>query len=110
MAFMSDIAKIARVKSLVGNDASATTEVVSALLAQAADEIIGVMYPLVDDSEEFTVPAKYSHIQCELAARYFARMGANGEVTHNENGINRSWGSPDDADLLRKVTPIAKVY
>ena len=106
---MSETDKIARVKSLVGNDASATNEIVSALLAQAADAILTVMYPLVDDADT-TIPAKYSSLQCELAARYFARMGANGEVTHNENGINRSWGSPDDADLLRKVTPRAKAY
>ena len=109
MAFMSDTEKVARVKSLVGNDASATNEIVSALLAQAADAILEVMYPLSDGSDA-AVPAKYSSLQCELAARYFARMGANGEVTHNENGINRSWGSPDDADLLRKVTPKAKTY
>jgi len=110
MAFMSDSAKIARVKSLVGNDATATDEVVSELLDQAEDAILGVMYPLIDDFGQFSIPAKYSSLQCDLAARYFARMGANGEVTHNENGINRSWGSPDDADLLRKVTPKAKVY
>lgn len=110
MAYISDSDKIERVKSLVGNDPTATTEVVSVLLDQAADTILAVMYPLSDDYEMFSVPGKYCSIQCDLAARYFARMGANGEVTHNENGINRSWGSPDDADLLRKVTPRAKVY
>ena len=110
MAFMSDTEKVARVKSLVGNDASATTEVCTVLLDQAADAILEVMYPLVDDAIASTVPAKYSSLQCELAARYFARMGANGEVTHDENGIKRSWHSPDDADLLRKVTPKAKAY
>ena len=110
MAFMSDSDKIARVMSLVGNDATATTAVVSALLDQASDAILAVMYPLVDDPEPLAIPSKYNGIQCELAARYFARMGANGETVHNENGINRTWASPDDADILRKVTPRVKAY
>lgn len=110
MAFMSDAQKIARVQKLVGDDPSATASVVSELLDQASDAILEVIYPFADDTDAYPMPSKYNYIQCDLAARYFARMGANGETVHNENGINRTWASPDDADLLRKVTPRAKVY
>ena len=106
---MTNAEKIARVQQLLGNEPSATNEVVSDLLDQASDAILGVMYPLGDYGEA-VLPTRYYRLQCDLAARYFARMGANGEVVHNENGINRTWHSPDDADLLRKVTPICKVY
>ena len=107
---MTNSQKIARVQGLVGHDANATYEIVSVLLEQAAETLLAVIDPFFEDGDPADLPEKYGSIQCELAARYYARMGANGEVTHNENGINRSWGSPDDADLLRKVTPRAKVY
>ena len=32
-----------------------------------------------------------------------------GEVSHNENGINRTWANADDSDILRRVTPMARV-
>ena len=110
MAYMTNALKIARVKDLVGNDASVTDEVASAMLDQASDTLLGVLYPFDDVGENAVLPSKYNSLQCELAARYVARMGANGEVVHNENGINRTWASPDDADLLRKVTPRTKAY
>jgi len=109
MAYMTNAIKIARVKAIVG-DASATDSVISALLDQASDAILDVLYPYDDVGELAVLPSKYNALQCELAARYYARLGANGEVVHNENGINRTWASPDDADLLRKVTPRAKAY
>ena len=109
MAYMTNAQKIARVKSLLG-DASVSDSDILALLDQASDAILEVLYPFDDVGENATLPMKYTSLQCDLAARYCARMGGNGEIDHNENGINRKWASPDDADLLRKVTPRAKAY
>ena len=109
MAYMTNAQKIARVKSLLGDDSVSDADIV-VLLDQASDAIIEVLYPFDDVGENASLPPKYSSLQCDLAARYCARMGANGETVHNENGINRTWASPDDADLLRKVTPRAKAY
>ena len=52
---------------------------------------------------------RYDSIQCDLAARYFLRRGGQGEINHEENGVNRQYGSVDDADILEKLTPFAKV-
>lgn len=55
------------------------------------------------------VPDKYEMLQCELAARYSFRAGGEGESAHSENGVNRTYGSVNDEDLLREIIPYAKV-
>ena len=51
----------------------------------------------------------YEMLQCELAGRYIQRKGAEGETSHNESGVNRSYGSVNDEDLLKEVMQVAKV-
>lgn len=104
---MTDAEKIAIVKTLVENDAAATDALVTVYLADAESAILRRRYP-------FAVPASYDlsayeMLQCKLAARYFLRRGAEGEKTHNENGVNRSYGSVNDEDLLCEVIQVAKV-
>lgn len=55
------------------------------------------------------VPDMYAMLQCELAARYYFRQGGEGELAHNENGVNRTYGSVNDEDLLREIMPYVKV-
>jgi hypothetical protein len=55
------------------------------------------------------VPDRYAMLQVKLAARYSFRAGGEGEISHAENGVNRSWGSVNDEDLLREIMPYAKV-
>ena len=100
--------KIARVKTLLGNEAEVTDATVTEYLSIAEDDIVNARYPF-GAPEYYTMETQYDGIQCQLAARYIARQGGLGEVTHNENGINRTWYSSDDRELLAKVTPFAKV-
>lgn len=83
-------------------------EIASIYLKDAKCAILERMYPFgVPNDADF--PAKYRNLACKLAVRYIARRGAEGETTHNENGINRSYASADDDDLLGVVTPFAMV-
>lgn len=110
---MTDEQKIARVKALVNNDADATTELVTIYLDEAKSSIMHRAYPFkvpthtVDGQQvEIDMPSRYDNLQCKLAMRYFLRRGAEGEKSHNENGINRSYGSVNDEDLLCEVMQI----
>ena len=100
--------KITRVRSLVDNDPQATDELITLYLESAEMEILIRMYPfgIPDDAE---LPMRYDLKQCDLAARYFLRRGADGETEHNENGVNRKYGSVNDEDILREIIQIAKV-
>lgn len=79
-----------------------------AYLAKAESVILRRLDPLGSVGAT-VVPDKYEMLQCELAARYSFRTGGEGELAHSENGVNRTYGSVNDEDLLREIMPYAKV-
>lgn len=104
---MTDGQKIALVKTLVENDPAATDEVCGVYLTLALNAILARRYPFgIPEVYDIT---QYEYKQCELAARYFLRRGGQGEITHNENGVNRTYQSVNDEDILRTIPQIAKV-
>lgn len=89
------------------NDVNVTESQVSAYLAIAAARILNVLYPFGTTVTE--VPSQYSMLQCELAVRMIARRGGEGEISHSENGISRTYSNTDDVDLLRTIVPFVGV-
>lgn len=84
---------------LVGQDAF-----LSFLLTTAGQKILDKLYPF--DSTVSIVPTRYNTKQIEIAVYLFNKKGAEGEVTHNENGMNRTYESADvPASLMRGITP-----
>ena len=104
---MTDSEKTAMVKTLVESDAEATDDVVAVYLDLAKSAMLERLYPY--DASQTDIPSRYDAIQCELAARYFLRRGGQGEINHEENGVNRQYGTVDDEDILKRLTPFAKV-
>ena len=109
MAAMTDAQKITTVKTLVENDASATDAVVTVYLHLASRKMLERLYPYDTGKGESDIPERYDYLQCELASRLFLRRGSEGETNHEENGVNRSYGTVDDEDILARLTPFAKV-
>ena len=106
---MTDAEKISMVKTLVESDAEATDPVVSVYLNLARSAMLERLYPYDSNKSAEDIPSRYDTIQCELAARYFLRRGGQGEINHEENGVNRQYGDTDDGDILKRLTPFAKV-
>ena len=106
---MTQAEKIAMVKILVENDAEATDEIVPVYLSLALNTMLERLFPYDSEKGSVNVPVRYDTLQCELAARYFLRRGGQGEINHEENGVNRQYGSVDDEDILKRLTPFAKV-
>ena len=102
---MTNQRKIDITTNLIGNAPEVTEELVETYLSLAEDAILSRRFPSGYSDEE-VVPQKYHMLQCKLAARYFLRRGAEGEIQHNENGINRIYGSVNDEDLLQVVVPL----
>lgn len=104
---MTEAQKISYIQTIV-DDENATDALVEAYLEKAKAAILRRRYPFgVPDNA--VIGAQYDMLQAELAIRYFYRSGGDGELVHNENGINRTYGSVNDEDLLMEVTPFAKV-
>ena len=106
---MTGTEKIAMVKVLVENDAGATDDAVKVYLSVASSKMLERLYPYDTGKEQSDIPSRYDTLQCELAARLFLRRGSEGETTHEENGVNRSYGSVGDDDILDRLTPFVKV-
>ena len=103
---MTDSEKIQMVQQLI-SDVSVSEEQVSIYLALAADKILQRVWPFGGAPEE--IPSVYDLIQVQLAVRLVARRGGEGEISHSENGISRTYGSVDDEDILRQLTPYVGV-
>ena len=106
---MTNSEKITMVRTLVENDPYATDEIIAVYLNLACTAMIERLYPYDTEKTSLDVPSRYDTIECELAARYYLRRGTQGEISHEEVNVNRSYASPDDADILQRLTPFAKV-
>ncbi len=87
-----------------------TDEVLLYELGKAANAI-NTRRQRTPKEEEPVVEPQYKEIQMELVIESISRYGAEGEISHNENGINRTYTSSDiyTSTLLNRVIPIVGV-
>jgi len=81
------------------------------LLESAKFAILSRRYPFDDfpmnDTGELILEPRYYDLQVRIAVHLYNKMGAEGQITHSENGISRSWKSGDIPEsLLNQVTPL----
>lgn len=99
---MSENEKLAYLRIMVGD--SDSDDVLSVYLTLAGKKIISRAYPY--DTSVTEVPTQYDTLQCEIAAYMLNKRGAEGQTTHTENGITRSYENADiPSSMLKAVTP-----
>ena len=77
-------------------------------LAVAGQRVIQRAYPYRADVTD--VPDRYATLQVEIAAYLLNKRGAEGEISHSENGISRSYESADVPEsMMRRIIPRAAV-
>lgn len=102
---MTDEEKLERLRVLISPD-TADNSLLSILLSQAAGIVLNRRYPF-GQPEGATVPTAYEHIQLQIAVELFAKMGADGQLHHKENGIDRVYEAADvSPSLLKRIIPI----
>ena len=101
---MDVIQKLSHLK-LYANSRTGEDELLLMLLEVSGDKILTRLYPF-GYPEGTEVPDRYHLLQVEIAAYLYTKRGAEGQTSHSENGINRTY---DDADipvsLLRGLSP-----
>ncbi len=98
--------KLTALKAMVGN--SDSDEVLSVYLSFAGSKILAKAYPYQNDVTE--VPAQYAHLQVEIAAYMLNKRGAEGQTSHSENGVSRSYEKGDvPSSMLKAVIPYCGV-
>ena len=98
-----------RVMGNVSNDDTDwSDDILLTYLAIAGRKIIDRAYPYDDTVED--VPRRYELLQCEIAVYLLNKRGAEGETSHSENGISRSYENADIPEsMLSVITPFCGV-
>lgn len=103
---MQDVMQLQKLKALTGE---ADESILLAYLDIAAAKINQKAYPFKNDYGD-KVPKKYLPNQLEIAQYLYEKRGAEGEVTHNENGINRTYESASVPEsMLKSIVPFVGV-
>lgn len=105
---MADSYKLTKLRLMVGANAS-EDDLLLMYLTDAERAILNHLYPM-DKDVDHTLPTRYESRQVEIAAYLYNKRGAEGEISHNENGINRSYESASIPDsMLKSIVPFASV-
>lgn len=102
---MSDSEKKAMLLVITGEQ---DDTVLSTYLSLAASKVLTRAYPY--DPTITEVPDRYAAVQVEIAAYMLNKRGAEGQTSHSENGVSRSYEDGDiPQTLLRQITPMVRV-
>lgn len=109
---MTDADKLARSLAMAGIDDSAGVDAMRlerVYLPAAMDVILGARNPFSADPTAEEWESRYDLLQCEIAADMWNRRGAEGEVSHSENGVSRTWSSGGvSKHLMQRIIPKGK--
>ncbi len=101
---MTDNEKLVIVQRMTGET---DADILSAYLSLAKGIVLSKAYPYGDADE---VPPKYDVVHVEITVYLLNKRGAEGEVSHSENGVSRTYEDGDiPPTLLRRITPMAGV-
>ena len=96
---MTQEEKLTALKAMVGS--SDPDEVLSTYLSFAGSKILAKAYPYQSDVTE--VAAQYAYLQVEIAAYMLNKRGAEGQTSHSENGVSRSYENGDVPSSMLKA-------
>lgn len=104
---MADNSKLNQLRLVVGADAN-DDALLLMYLTDAERAILNRLYPM--DDTPHTVPVRYESRLIEIAAYLYNKRGAEGETSHDENGISRSYENGSiPTSMLSDIIPYGSV-
>ena len=102
--------KLNQLKILLGKQGdNSEDDLLLMLLTLSGQKILERVYPYNDSIKE--VPSRYATKQVEIAVYLYNKQGAEGQISHSENGISRAYESADVPESLMKgLTPYVGVF
>ncbi len=104
---MAQLDTLKKLLDITGNNED---ELLSEYLLSAKEVILNRLYPFGIPNTVSDIPSIYQKLQVQIAQYLYLKEGAEGEKTHNENGVNRTYESgyvPES--MLSTITPYARV-
>ena len=108
---MTDSEKLNNLRVMCGLNATEMPDTTLEIyLGNAKNIILRRAYPLVADYSLVSLPVRYDSLQVEIATELVLKRGAEGETSHSENGVNRSYESAGVSQtLLSQIVPCTRV-
>ena len=78
----------------------AENEVLESELLTAESMILNKMYPFGYE-EGKVIPTRYERLQIKLAVELYSQRGAEGQLSHGENSVTRTW--PEVSRILKQI-------
>ncbi len=100
---MNDTAKLAKIKLQLNISSADMDAKLNDYLDSAKQEILSWMYINYPEVPEdvIDVPAKYEITQIQAVVAGFGLEGGENEISHNENGISRTFKYSNMVDFVR---------
>lgn len=107
---MTETEKIDMVISFLEDDSMVSEDKLSVYLEAASKEIIAWRYSYSGQSAPEEVPPEYEMTQVHAVIAGYTQSGAEGQSSHSENGISRTFRYGDMLHYIRaNVIPLAGV-
>lgn len=101
-----DIQQLERLQKRVCDN---NTVLLNELLESAKNIILAKRYPCSDYPKN--LENRYKDLQVRIAVDLYNKLGAEGELSHSENGVSRSYGAENvSTDLLKEIVPKVGVF
>lgn len=101
--------KLSTLKVLLNINGSDEDASLNVFLSLAEQKVLNRLYPYDEITDETVVPERYAYVQVQIAQYLYLKQGAEGELNHEENGVNRRYGDDDvPASIMRKITPLGR--
>lgn len=102
--------KLLMVKELMGLTGDAYDARITAFLDTAEHEILAWRFSYASEKPE-VLPEELDSVHVMAVVAGFSQSGAEGEMTHSENGISRTFKFPDMVAYIRaNVVPMAGCF
>ena len=98
---MTEIEKLESMRVAIAPD-TADDDVLLSEIQSAETMILNRMYPF-GCPEDAVIPRRYERLQIKLAVELFTQRGAEGQLSHSENGTSRTW--PAANRILAQIVP-----
>lgn len=105
---MAEMTNLEKLTTLLEVDSSDEQEIalLEIYLSFATQKVLNRLYPFGAE-DNAAVPEKYNYKVIEIAQYLYERRGSEGEISHSENGIARSYEDSDvPSSMLFEITPM----
>lgn len=96
--------RISAIQTMIGEDID--DDLLSIYLRQAIQKILNHRYPF--GTSKTDIEPRFEQDLLELTIVLFNQRGAEGQRSHNENGVQRTWRT--EYEILKGIPPMADCF